>query len=347
VSWYDAQGELLFQAQVPDSEPAFALQLLTDSKLVRTPDGSTMLLNSYWVDDGRGSFNRWFDCHAISRTGEMTLTFRIETDEVSLSAQTLLDSDLLTAGTKDGTSVQVTSYSQTGEVRWRQAGVAAVPRPEDVGLGFDDDTTTELHALTVDSRGDVWGVLHEGLVGFAQLRSDGDLAWHGWAPIEPKAQPYFTSAPRSLLAIDNSDRPIATAQGAVLRLAPDTSAPEDGGARYALQMVTADQQQYYPPHADSLALDAQDRIYVGTQDGPRSARRVVIDRIAEDFGAIVRFVLPADEDVHTGRIDHLHIAEDGDAYVHFHGGPYNLADALSGQSIEEYDYIARLRLPAP
>jgi hypothetical protein len=75
--------------------------------------------------------------------------------------------------------------------------------------------------------------------------------------------------------------------------------------------------------------------------------RVLIDRIAADFGSRERFVVPIEDGLlDKGMIRHLHIARDGDVYVNIDGTGFAPGTLAPGSLAGSY-YIARLRLPEP
>jgi len=346
VLWLDARGGVVFQAPVPGSEAALRDGGLTQVTLERTAQGETLLLHGLGRGtDGADTHGR-LEAHIVARSGEIAPAFAIDTVNTWPGPRALLDSDVVIARTELAPNVEIARYSREGELRWRQLRIAAVPGPVELGFTFDEGTPVQLQALHVDARGRIWGVLNEGVVGVVQLDPDGIVAWHAWTQVFDDPSTGLVAQNGAHLLIDSRDRPVVAAGTNLLRLEPDGTNAE----RRTPRMHLTAQEFYYSPTAHSLALDAQDRIYVARHDGPRSQRRIVIDRVPEDFGQSERFVLPTSDDLaQAGEVRHMQIAADDDVYVHIQSGMYSSSsgalEALGPGMATKSHFIARLRLP--
>jgi hypothetical protein len=358
VAWLDADGEVVFQATVPGSAALLRDSTLIQLTLTRSSQGETLLLHGHGTSEAGKKPQGLLSAHSIARSGEIAVAFGFDIDGTWPGPRALLDADVVVGRTPVAPDVEIARYTRQGELLWRQTRISSVPGQADIGLTVPDDAPPQLQALRVDARGRIWAVVYEGVIAIVQLDPDGVVAWHAWTQLYgERPNTSFDGVDGTFLAIDSRDRPVISAKGELLRLEPDGSDEE----RSVATAYLPGQEYYYPPTASSLAIDGQDRIHIATQDGPRSARRIVIDRVSESFAEAERFAVLSDsEDAQTGHIRHMQIAANGDIYVHIHGGLLtlgrspvgvdSLGDALANPqnaSTSEHHYVARLRLPEP
>jgi hypothetical protein len=76
--------------------------------------------------------------------------------------------------------------------------------------------------------------------------------------------------------------------------------------------VTRVREAYYEPKLFGIAIDEQDRVYVLTQDGQRSAYRLLIDRLSQDLSMLETFVVELAEPVEG--IQDIILGPNGDIY---------------------------------
>jgi hypothetical protein len=330
VTRLHGDGTPRFSTTIPDAVPALRDSTLT--QLTLEPDGEdgALLLHGHGTGvDVEHSTGR-LDGYGIARSGEIATRISLETGKTWPGPRALLDGDLVVARTRLAPNIEVARYAPHGQLRWRQTEVSKTPGSMELGYEVNAGKP-ELFQLAADRRGRVWGTLGEGLFGIVQLDPDGVVAWHAWSPVSFDRD-FLHFAPQ--LAIDSRDRPVIGVGNFVLRLEPDGSDDERGRVLLADQ---AAQEAFYPPEVQGLDLDAQDRVYVGTQDGLRSMHRMVIDRLSEDFASRQRFaVLLAGN---GQRIASLQLAPDGDVYIHVVADPPGSGDAG--------ERIVRLHLSEP
>ena len=315
VAWLDVDGQFVFETRIPGSSAWLRSDRITQLALQHDADGKVLLLagRDRALDDDAGGTLR---AYAVERSGETAIRFEVDTGaDWPPGKASLLDSGVLisrgelAARAPDGAeNVELASYRRGGDMRWHQTQIARVPDRQELGLSFADDTVTELRGLAVDRRGRIWGSLMEGVPGLVQLDPDGLVHWHA---LVANVGELFERYPMPI-AIDSRDRPIIGVLETVLRFEPDGTDEE----RLAPHGCSGQQEQYWPQTVQGLDVDAQDRIYVATHDGPLSLRRRLVERISEDLTERERFVLPMPgEDDTAQEFQGLQVAANGDVYV--------------------------------
>ena len=231
--------------------------------------------------------------------------------------------------------VTLARFRGDGTMVWRQSQVIA-DNTAIFGPPSLNGNTPRLLALAVDQEAHIWTVLSEAGYGIARMDGDGNTDRHGvvlnssGSDLVAKALLAFDSRNRALAAIDDRG---------VLRVDPEGPEPD----RYELVVNRRSQEEFYTPLVSALAIDDDDRVYVATQAGPRSARKVLIDRISEDFRARDTFVLigldqPELQDL---RVTKILIGPDGDLYL---GGASSSNPAFGFGTSAAPEWIARVHL---
>ena len=338
VAWLDPDSGHVFETGIPGSSAWLGSDHVTGLDLQRDAQGDVLLFVGRGRGSNAGESRGTLRAYAIARSGEITQSFEVDTAETWPGQVTVLDTDLVIARTTLAPNVELSRHLRRGDMRWRQTQIARLPDIAEIGLSVDDDTRTELRALTVDRRGRIWGTLFEGVPGLVQVDPNGFVGWHALVPTGLNMPGELLPMP---IAIDSRDRPIIGFAETVLRFEPDGTEQE----RLMPLGSSGLQEQFYPQTVRGLAVDAQDRVYVATEDGSRSQHRLLIERIAEDFRLRERFVLPLDSDDTVSRqLNGLQLGSDGDVYVRIVGNP----TGLSGPNGTPIDFgsarVARVRL---
>jgi hypothetical protein len=300
ISRLDAEGTPLFTTMLPVEGDWLQSGLLTDLALRRDANGDALLLAGSG-DDGSGTLRAF----SIARSGHIEASFELDTGKQWPHVPALLDSDVVLVGS----SVDLARYSRAGELKWQQTQLARRPGGRELGFEVDGDAPLRVLQLAVDGRQRIWAALEEGAFGIVQLDPDGFVAAHGVLPLLTTST---SGGCATSIAIDSRDRAIVGFGEAVVRFDPDGSDEQ----RRAPLGSSGLQDGFYPQTVDGLDVDAQDLMYVATQDGLRSQRRLLIERVSEDFRQRDRFVIPLAPIDTIGRVVcGLQLAGDGDAYV--------------------------------
>jgi RNA polymerase sigma factor (sigma-70 family) len=102
---------------------------------------------------------------------------------------------------------------------------------------------------------------------------------------------------------------------------PELPTPAGDGEAFELlatkQSLALIQEEFYSPSdVFGLDTDAQDRVYLATHEGPRSARRLRIDRISTDFLTRERYIPDLEDlDSRLDTLSGLQVTPGGDVYV--------------------------------
>lgn len=329
-----SDGSVKFSDTNSDANDALRAAPHVQIALERGPDdGALLLVSRGRLKGGTDPDDGQLAGLTITSSGQSELSFAVDTGEIWPGPVALLGSDVVVSST-NFPKVQLARYGRDNQLRWHQTAVTIIPGQREIGLEVGLDDVPTLPALAVDSRDRIWGAVSEGLYGFVQLDPDGTVATHDWIPLmkSPVPPPPLPASPQ--LVIDSHDRPVFAFEEQVLRFDPDAG---DAEQRMPLASQVA-QENYYPPLVQALDVDAQDRIYIGTQDGPNSMHVMLIDRIAEDFSTRERFSLALDDATeHAHTITGLHVADDDSVYLSWHPNPL----APEGAAVS----IARFQLP--
>jgi hypothetical protein len=332
VAWLDADGQLLWEDdtlapfdergyEMPECAPrepclGFRTPEVRSFELRATPDGRAIAFVGFGRYPGAGGPLGSLAGYAIERAGRVTPEILVDSLEGPPGFSALIEDDIVIAD-EWRVPLGFRRYSARGELVWRRSDAVAPP-PAEFGTFGPDPRLVSLLEIAIDSRGRLWALLDEdGMFGFLRLEPTGRPAWRAWSwptygPVLPDRGPLLSGG--SEWVFDGQQRPvIASSSLGVLRLEPDAEGP----AQETPSVSVAIQEEFYSPSdVFGLDTDAQDRVYLATHEGPRSARRLRIDRIAPDFLARERYI-PDFEDIDS-RLDTLsglQVTPGGDVYV--------------------------------
>jgi hypothetical protein len=367
VAWLDADGQSLWEDDALSPFPQRRYELPSDCSPVvpcvgsRTPwvrsfelrvtsDGRVIALVGSGRDPLEGGPLGRLAGYAIERAGRVTPEIMLDSLDGPPGFSALVQDDVIIADDWSAPPAFI-RYSARGELLWRQSDAVAPP-PDEFGIFSPDVTATSVLQIATDSLGRVWALLDEdGILGFLRLEPTGRPAWRAWAWGSAIGYP---AAPGLLLRggfewiFDGQQRPlIAISSLGLLRLEPEVEGPvlETPSLSFPMQ-----EEFYSPSDVFGLDTDAEDRVYLATHEGPRSARRLRIDRISSDFLTRERYILDVGDIDSREGLSGLQVTPGGDVYVLIAKAARanDVMGALASTGFEaERIQLARLQLSAP
>jgi hypothetical protein len=240
-------------------------------------------LSLYAVGDRSGEVTRlfggdvWSDVTAVGEAGGELLVAGYHR-----TGRAFAPNPELARYRRDGTLVVRQTALRRTDAADLETSQVTLDAAVDVPLIVDGQGNASLAVLELDKLGP-----DEFAYSIVQVGSDGNVRWTSSPPNGPFSPPELKPA---RLALDRSGRVIlGQSPYQVARFAPPGEPTRRIQWTGPLRRI---RHEFWEPDLMGLDCDSLDRILVATQVGTFAEHRLVIDRIAEDFGRRETFMLP-------------------------------------------------------
>jgi hypothetical protein len=322
---YDTDGALLAESEAlidRDDEPPF----FGSAVLAASAEGDVVLgvLRRHDFSSSHADVT----IYAVDDASEPTTLFEIA-DLAELSAIATAGGDLWVAGSHVGEEAEQTPapelarYGRDGALKWRQTSLRPSPAPR--AQGFAGATTGAPIPIVTRSDGRTFLAVLDSesavnlVYALVELAPDGNVEWWTFEFTEPTFH--------QLLAVSTGGD-LLVGHGAYVvdgyRPTGDPSSP------IVRRSASRFREEYWEMTLLGLGIDGEDRVLVATQEGPREAPRLRVDRYAPDLGVRETYVVQEAEGLITQsrrewrepdsfrQLQGLAVGREGEIYVWTH-----------------------------